>query len=208
VAFEQNQQINRLLNPIGMPQNQLPTGGMGSIAPMQMMPLGQDRNKGFFSKLGEFFGGTPQQQLYNFPYTQQQYGAFNNLLNQGQQNINNPYAGFEPLQQQIMNQFYNEILPGIAARFTASTGGALSSPSFAQQIGSGAQGLAERLAAHKVNYGQQNRQFGLQQTQLGLTPQFESSYIPRQPGFFENLAGSAAQGLGAIGGRYLGGGFS
>lgn len=211
MAFEQNPQLNKLLNPMGGGQ-QLPTAGMGTgpgrIAPMQMQPFQQDQNQSMWSRFSNFFGGTPQQQLYSFPYNQQQYGAFNNLLNQGQQNMQNPYAGFEPLQQQIMSQFYNEILPGIASRFTGLTGGALSSPSFTQQLGSGGKGLAESLAAHKLNYGQQNRQFGLQQTQLGLTPQFESSYVPRQPGFVENIAGSAAQGLGALGGRYLGGGFS
>lgn len=209
MAFEQNAELQRLLNPVGIPQNQFPTAGMGAqpgrFAPMQMMPFQQNQNQGFWSKLGSFFGGSPEQQLYQFPYTQNQYGAFNNLLQQGQENINNPYAGFEPLQQQIMNQFYNEILPNIAGRFS---GGALSSPDFAKQIGTGAKGLAESLAAHKAQFGQQNRQFGLQQSQLGLTPQFQQSYIPRQPGFLENITGALANGLGRAAGTYFGGGLS
>lgn len=219
MAFEQNQQLSRLVNPMGMQQGQFPTAGMGQqqnqfpsgmgqggrIPGMQFQPYQQDQGWGSWFK--NFLFGSPEGQMYEFPYTQNQYGAFNNLLNQGQQNMQNPYAGFEPLQQQIMSQFHNQILPGIASRFTSGTGGGLSSPSFTQQLGSGARGLAESLAAHKVNYGQQNRQFGLQQTQLGLTPQFQSSYVPRQSGFLENAGVAAAHGLGRAAGAYLGGGF-
>jgi hypothetical protein len=210
MAFEQNPQLNRLVNPMG--QQQFPTQGMG-VSQMQMMPFqqqnqGRNQNQGFLSRLGSglsnFFGGTPQQQLYSFPHTQQQYGAYDNLLQQGQQNMNNPYEGFEPIRKQIMEQFYNEILPGISSRFGA---GALSSPDFTKQLGTAGQGLASMLAAHQANFGQQNKQFGLQQTQLGLTPQFESSFIPRQPGFVENALGAVSGGLGRAAGSYLGGSF-
>jgi len=195
MAFEQNPQLNRLINPMG--QQQFPTQGMG-VNQMQMMPFQQDQNQSIWSKLGNFFTGTPRQQSYSFPHTQQQYGAYNNLLQQGQQNMNNPYEGFEPIRKQIMEQFYNEILPGISSRFGS---GALSSPDFTKQLGTAGQGLASMLAAHQANFGQQNRQFGLQQTQLGLTPQFQANYHERQPGFIEHSSGPFLSSLGgAIGG--------
>lgn len=187
MAFEQNPALNRLINP--MQQNQFPTGGMGVMSPISQPLNQQNQNQGWGDWLASLFQSTPAQQVTSSPYNQQQQQFFGNLLQQGNQNMQNPYAGFEPIQNDIMSQFYNEILPGIASRFTGMTGGALSSPSFVQQLGSGAQGLAERLALHKTNFGQQNRQFGLQQAQLGLTPQLQNNYTERQPGPFERGLG-------------------
>lgn len=172
-----------------MQQNQFPTAGMGVMSPISQPFNQQNQNQGWGDWLQSLFQSTPAQQVTSSPYNQQQQQFFGNLLQQGNQNMQNPYAGFEPIQNQIMSQFYNEILPGIAARFSAATGGAQSSPSLIQQLGSGAQGLAQQLNAHKINFGQQNRQFGLQQAQLGLTPQLQHSYMQRQPSAFENGLG-------------------
>jgi hypothetical protein len=203
VAFEQNPALNRLINP--MQQNQFPTGGMGVMSPISQPFNQQNNNQGWGDWLASLFQSTPAQQVTSSPYNQQQQQFFNNLLQQSNQNMQNPYAGFEPIQNDIMSQFYNEILPGIASRFTGMTGGALSSPSFVQQLGSGAQGLAERLALHKTNFGQQNRQFGLQQGQLGLTPQLQHTNMQRQPSAFENSLGlipSALRAAGAFAGGF------
>jgi hypothetical protein len=188
MAFEQNPVLQNLAYGTQMPIN-IPQVGIRSL----------QKPQGFFEKLGNFFTGQGPQQYTSSPYGQNQQQAFNQLLQMGMQNQQNPYAGFEPIQQQIMSQFYNQIVPGIASRFTGLTGGALSSPSLIQQLGSGGRGLAESLAAHKAQFGQQQQQLGLRQAQLGLTPQYETAYTGRQPGFLENLLQLAPQVVQAYG---------
>jgi hypothetical protein len=83
-----------------------------------------------------------------------------------------------------MQKFWQEILPGIKEQF-AGQGGRTSSPDFLGQLGSSAKGLAGILAAQKARYGLENRQQGLQRTQLGLTDPFNTEQINRQPGFLE-----------------------
>lgn len=200
MAFEQNPVLQNLAYGTQLPQN-LPQVGMNSV---------RQKPQGFLEGLGNFFLGEGPKQFYATPYTANQHEGFNKLLQMGLQNQENPYTGFEPIQKQIMEQFYNQILPGIAERFTGVTGGAPSSPSFAKQIGSGAQGLATMLAAHRAQFGQNQQQIGLRQAQLGLTPQYENAITPRTPGFFENLLGLAPTAIKAYGAynnplAYLGG---
>lgn len=198
MAFEQNQQLQQLLNAGGI-QNFQPQTPSFKFQPTPTS------GGGFFGGLKNFFAGSPGQLAYSSPYGQNQQQAFQNLLNSGMYNQQNPYEGFDALRQQIMNQYYNEIIPGLAEQFTGGTGGAASSPQFARSLQGSAQGLAGQLLAHKSQYGQQNRQFGLQQAQLGLTPQFEQSYIPGQQGFLQGLLG-AVPAIAQTGVRsYLGG---
>ncbi len=178
MAFEQNPVLQNLAyGRQQLPQN-LPQTGISSL---------NRKPQGFLQGLGSFLLGEGPKQLYSTPYNTNQQQGFNSLLQMGLQNQQNPYAGFEPIQKQIMDQFHNEILPGIASRFTGNTGGALSSGSLGQQLGTASQGLASMLAAHKAQFGQNQQQFGLQQSQLGLTPQYQNSLQERQPGFLENL---------------------
>lgn len=190
MAFEQNPTLQNLAyGRQQLPQN-LPQTGISSL---------NRKPQSFLQGLGNFFLGEGPKQIYSTPYNANQQQGFNSQLQMGLQNQQAPYAGFEPIQKQIMDQYYNQILPQTAQQFTGITGGALSSPSFAQQIGSGAQGLASMLAAHKAQYGQNQQQFGLQQTQLGLTPHYQTAFQDRQPGFLENLLGLAPQALQAYG---------
>lgn len=181
MAFEQNMQLQRLLNAGG-------TGGFKpSLPSFSASPLPQQG--GFWTGLKNFFTGSPNQLAYSSPYMPSQQQAFNQLLQSGLSSQQNPYEGFDLLKQQIMDQYFNEIVPRLSEQFTGGLGGASSSPQFAKSLQGSAQSLAERLLAHKIGYGQQNRQFGLQQAQMGLTPQYETSYIPGQEGFLSALAG-------------------
>ena len=161
------------------------------------------QDQSWFSK---FFFGTPEtyQQLPRF--TQRGQQTLEQLLSGGMNQLQNPYSGFEPLQQETMDQFYQQILPGIAERFTGQTGGALSSPSFSGQLATGGQGLAALLNAQKARFGQENRGQALQQLQLGLTDPFDTQRRERQPGFFESAytgANSTAQSLAKLLPYYL-----
>ena len=97
-----------------------------------------------------------------------------------------------PWEQAAKTQFEQEIVPGIAERFSSLGEGAQGSSAFGQQLGQAGAGLAERLAAMRG----QERQYGLglygQLMGQGLgTRGFENMYRPGTQGFL----GGAAQGL-------------
>jgi hypothetical protein len=171
-------------------QQQYGQGGYGQFSPVQQYtPNGGD----WWDTLSEFFTGTPESYDIFNKFNPQQMNAIQQLLSSGQQNMQNPYEGFEPLQQETMNRFYQDILPGIKEQFAGQRGGALSSPDFGSQLSSGASGLSALLNAQKARYGQQNKQFGLQQIQQGLTPQFDIQPRERSAGLFsgENIGNNA-----------------
>ena len=126
---------------------------------------------------GGLFGKKERVQQYN-RYTPQQQSAMNQLLMQGLQN-----ADFGPIEQREINRFNTQIIPGLAERFTSMGNGQRSS-GFQQALGMAGAGLGESLAS-------QRSQFGMQQLGMGLSPQFENVFRPRQPGAIE-------QGLGSI----------
>lgn len=195
MAFEQNQQLQKLLNPMNMqmPQSSSQGQGYGQQFPqprpaqpqMGFAPL--NNQNGWGDTFKNFFLGTPERQYYSSPFSQNQSQGLEQLLGMGLQNQQNPYGGWEDLRNSILSDYQQNILPNILERFTGMGGGSLSSPDFAKQVTAGNQGLMSMLLAHKANLGQQNRQFGLQQSQAGLRPQFESAYSPRQPGALEDI---------------------
>lgn len=147
-------------------------------------------------------------------YGQSQMGAQEQLLQQSlpmilqllqQQSSQNKFD-FGPIAEQAKTQFQQETVPTIAERFTSMGGGRLSSPSFAQQLGSAGAGLNQNLAAMEQQFGLQNRSLdqqdkGMQlQTLLsllgiGLQPRTQQYYRPGQPGLFGNFLGGVGQGL-------------
>lgn len=145
--------------------------------------------------LESLFGYPAQtQQLPRF--TPEQQSALNQLLSLGSANIQKPYEGFAPIEQQARTQFQTQTIPSIAERFTAMGGAQKGSSAFQGVLGSAASGLESQLAALKSQYGLQQRQQGLQQLGLGLTPSFENIYQPQTTGFLGGLAPALGQGLG------------
>ena len=158
-------------------------GGYGQFSPVQQYtPQGGS----WLDSLGEFFTGSPESYDIFNKFNPQQMQALQQLLSSGQQNMQNPYEGFEPLQQETMNNFYQSILPGIKEQFAGQRGGALSSPDFGSQLSSGASGLSALLNAQKARYGMANKQFGLQQSQLGLQSPFDVQRRPAQQGWLQS----------------------
>jgi hypothetical protein len=161
----------------------------------------------FFQGVKEFNLGTPAgwEQVQNF--TPDQINILNQLLQGGFNQTQNPTQGFQPIAQEAQRQFAQEVVPGLAERFTSMGGygtGALSSPAFAGQLGSAGAGLQSMLAAQQAQYGQRNQQLGLQQAALGLQPQFQNSYVPATGGLVgglfdlaKGIAPSAAYGYAA-----------
>lgn len=217
MAFDKNAQLQKLVGGNAFDQlanqprynNQMnPYESPTMMRPQQVnfRPITQNQDRGYWGGIKDYlFGSSPQVAEYS-PYTPFQQQGFQSLQNAGQAGLNNPYAGFEPLQQHLMDYFKEQILPAISERFTSRGGGALSSPDFTKQLAGGAKGLASQLLEHKLNYGQQNREFGLRQLQAGLTPHYEQSVVPGQEGFFNTLAGrTIPSALGVAGKSYFGG---
>lgn len=186
MAFEQNPQINRLLGTNGMGSQQGSLASLQGAPQVSFSPINQNQGGWWDSVKQYLFGSNPQQYSYS-PFNQYQQQALHSLLNAGQYDLANPYEGFDLLRDQILRDYQENIIPQIAEQFTAGTGAAASSPQFVKRLQAGGQGLAQKLMAHKLGYGQQNRQFGLQQLQQGLTPQYQTGFVPGQQG----LIGSA-----------------
>lgn len=147
---------------------------------MQNRPNNQ--SSGFLSGLSDFFLGQPARIEQFSPYSQSQQNIFDLLGQLGLSQLQNPYQGFEPIQQQAMNQFQQEIVPTLAERFTSLGNNRLSSGAFASQLGQAGAGLQGNLAALKSQYGMQNRNQALQTLGLGLTPQYQNQFMQGQPG--------------------------
>lgn len=141
----------------------------------------------------QFLVGSPAKVKQLQRFTGPQQGALNQILGMGLQGLQNPTQGFEPIRQRAVSQFNQQTVPGLAERFTGGTGGALSSPAFAAQLGQAGAGLSEGLAALESQYGLQNRAQLMQLLGMGLEPQFEYASQGAEPGFLQNILGIGGQ---------------
>lgn len=128
----------------------------------------------------------------------QQQQAQMQALQQALQGLQNPYQGFQPIEDQARTQFQTNTIPGLAERFTAMGGGQRSS-AFQGALGSAASGFEQGLGALKSQYGFQNKQQNLQQLGQGLQPNFENVYTAGGPSWLSSLFGGASKGAGALG---------
>jgi len=141
--------------------------------------------------LSDIFSGlwSSPAQTNQFPnFGPEQLQALMSLLGQGQQNTN-----FNDISQKATSNFYQNTVPSIAERFSSM--GGQRSGAFQASLGNAGAGLNRDLGAMRS-------QFGMQQLQQGLMPQFQTMYQPEQSGFLQNLllslAGGAPQALGSM----------
>lgn len=124
-------------------------------------------------------------------FTPQQQSALSQLLSMGLGGLQDPTAGFAPIEERARMQFQDRTIPSLAERFTAM--GGQRSSAFQQALGQAGAGLESQLAAQRAQFGQQNIGQLLQLLQLGLQPQIDRAMIPGGPG----VLGSLAQGIGS-----------
>ena len=137
------------------------------------------------SNFNKFLHGS-QERFQRIPtQTPQNMSFLDSLVSGAQSGLQNPYAGFEPIRQDVTRQFNTETVPGIAERFTA--GNAQRSSAFQGALGNASSSLASKLAAMQSQYGLENRRGLLEQGRLGLTPQFENIHRPETQGLLGNL---------------------
>jgi len=142
----------------------------------------------------EFIGGKPEGIEQYSTITPQQQGIMQLLQQLGIYNLQNPYEGFEEgIANPAYNEFNQQIVPSLAESFTAHTNGAMSSPSFASQLGQAGAGLSANLASQRSQYGQQNKQQALNMLMSLLNPQSENIHRPRQEGAGEKAIQMAMQ---------------
>jgi hypothetical protein len=141
-------------------------------------------------------------------YNQPQQNAFNSVLGMGLEGLQNPYKGFEGIENRARSQFQNSTIPSIAERFTSMGNNSLSSPNFAQQLGQSAGDFESQLAALRSQYGQQNISQFMNMLGVGLTPQNNYYEEAGQPGLLGQIAPYIGKGLATGAGAYLTGGAS
>jgi len=141
-------------------------------------------------------------------YKPNQSNFMDYLLENAQSLLQNPGQGFDPIRQDTLNTFFQDIVPRLQEQFSASGSNAASSPILQTNLSSAGGNLAQRLMAFQSQFEQQNRQQALQQGQLGLGQ--KSDFINREGGgglynnFFD-LIKQAIPAAGMLGGGWLAG---
>lgn len=156
------------------------------------------------SQVGQFFAGTPSriEQIQRFNPQQQQ--SLMQLLQMGQQGLQNPYQGFDAIANSARRGFQQQTAPSLAERFTSQTNGALSSGALGSQLAGAGVDLESNLAALQSQYGQQQQNHFANLLGMGLTPQYENYALGGEGGALQELLPV----LGKVGMRALGAGLS
>lgn len=189
-----------LLNKIFDEQGggQQPQGGI----PQQYRPGIDPYDQGGQSPPADFWWGNPERVAHIPQFTQEQLPVLSQLMQSGLGQLQNPYGGFEPLEQQARTNFAQKTVPSLAERFTSMGQNRLTSPLFATQMGQAGAGLEQNLAAMKSMYGMQNRAQGLDMLQMGLTPQFQNLKMAAQPGAVQGMTSTLLPALVNAGGEF------
>lgn len=173
------------------------------------------------SSLGQFFFGTPAGAQQQPSITPEQKNLFDQLirglgggdfgggpLGAGLGNLQGILSGdpkaFEAFAAPAKRAFTEQVIPGIAERFSGQD--AQASSAFGQQLGAAGAGLEESLSAQRA--GLQSQALSQLQGLLGQAgqSQFDTQQIAAQPGFLQSLLASLGQIGGQVGSAALGGG--
>lgn len=173
------------------------TGGLGT-------QKGRDFLGGSDNQLQKKPTGTAQQQQFGgqdlismLQQMMQQGGGLQQANQYDQSLLGQGPEAFQQFSQPYMQQFNEQVLPGIAERFAG--GGALSSSGFAQALGGASSGLQSQLAQlfsqlQGQASGRQQGQFqNLSQIGLGYSP-FAYNEKQGSPGFLGPFAASLVKG--------------
>lgn len=119
----------------------------------------------------------------------------------GMDRMQNLLAGgpeaYKVFEEPAMRQFNQEIVPGIAERFSGMGAGAQSSSAFGQQLGAAGSDLATRLAQMRAGLQESQMDRLSQLMNMGLGARtFENIHRPATQGLFGALAPGFGAGIG------------
>lgn len=129
----------------------------------------------------------------------EQMQRINQVGQQGMQMLQNPYAGFEPIAQNAINQYQTQVVPSLAERFTSMGKNLPTSGAFTSQLNQSGDQLQKALAAMQAQYGQQQQQNALGLLNFGNQPQFENIYQPAEHTPLSGVLAGISAGAGALG---------
>lgn len=150
----------------------------------------------YITKNEGFFGGKPERmdQIQNF--TEDQQSSMGQMLKGGTQQLPQIFEFLQNILSQdpdtmkqfqapAMRQFNEEIIPGIAEKFTQL--GAQGSSAFTQSLGQAGAGLEERLSSQRAGLGGDSIKQLMSILSSGLTPQFTNLHRPEEAGMGEKV---------------------
>jgi hypothetical protein len=130
-------------------------------------------------------------QYFQAPILNQRQQEIQNRTGElGLQRLENPQQGFDPIATNARNEFYSDVVPGLAERFTAMGGGQRGS-GFQRALGRAGSNLQSNLAAQGAQYGLQQQGLANQQLNTGLQPQYSQAYYQPQDNQLGGQLGSA-----------------
>jgi len=160
-----------------------------------------------FGKAGEmraFPTMSPQQQALFSQLLSGLGGPLGSGLENLQQILSGSPEAFKAFEAPMMRQFNEQIIPGIAERFSGAGAGAQSSSAFQNALGQAGTGLSERLASMKA--GLQQNALGQLSSLLGMgtqTPTFQWQQMPGSEGALSSMFGGIGSGFGSgLGGLF------
>ena len=154
----------------------------------------------FGSSFKDFLIGTPgkyQPMTKLTPEQQNVAGSLYSKLNQygtsGMDYYNKILSGdTSQFEAPLMRQFNEQVVPGLAERFTKAGAGAQQSSAFGQQMGAAGSGLMESLGALRGKLGMQAAEGMRGYMGMGLEPTFENLEMGGTEGMLPLLAKIAA----------------
>jgi len=132
-----------------------------------------------------------------------QQNIFQQLGQQGQNRMQNPYEGWENIEAPARRQFETQTIPSLAERFT-SMGSGTHSGSFQGALGQAGAGFDENMAAQKQQYGNNSMQQLMQMLQMALSPQTQTQWQEGSSSDLMKLLAPLMQGIGAGGSMAIG----
>jgi len=146
--------------------------------------------------------GTPEQQALQGQLVGGLSAPMQEALQYLSQILSGSPEALEAYRAPAMREFREEIVPGLAERFSGMGAGAQGSSAFGQQMGAAGASLAERLAAMKAQQQQQavGQLGGLYG--MGMQPAFQWGQLPGTQGALAPIMGGLGQALGMGGGLF------
>lgn len=139
----------------------------------------------------------PQQQQALMSMLQGAQGGPSSITGSGylQSLFSQDPSAFAEYEAPAMRQFSEQIVPGIAERFTGMGAGGRSSSAFNQTMGQAGRTLSENLSAQRANLRSGAMNQVMQMLGMGMQPSFENVMF-QKPGMLQGLGQGAGAGLG------------